>query len=244
MSYNFKTTVSPHDIDTNCFATPSAIIRYFGDAVDSNMRDCSPSYQELFDKGLSFIVSRTALNIFRPLKEYENITVKTWATEGRGAAFPRSYTIEADGETLAECVMIWALLDMNSGKLLRGSDFDVSVYGTGETLELSSHRLRLGKDITLNRVGSQTVAFRDIDRNMHMNNTKYYDLLFGYIPDFSKYYLKSCLVNYVSEAKLGDTIEIFMSDTEISDMGEISYIFKTEVNGKTNIEAKFTLERV
>ncbi len=244
MAYTLKTAVSSHDIDTNCNATPSALLRYFGEAVDSNMREYSPSYQELFDSGLSFIVSRTAVRIFRPIKEYEALSVSTWATEAKGAAFPRSYIIEADGERVAECVMIWALLDMKEKRLLRGSDFDVSRYGVGEVLELSSARLRLPRDIEMNRVGSVQVHFRDIDRNYHMNNTKYYDLLFGYVPDFDKYYMKECLLNFVGEAKLGDGIEIFISEAERSESGELSYYFKTEVSGKTNIEAKITLERV
>lgn len=245
MAFSLELEVMSHDIDTNCNATPSAIIRYFGETVDRNMRVCSPSYQELFDKGLSFIVSRTAFKIYRPLKEYEKITVSTWATLSKSAAFPRNYVIEANGEKVAECVMTWALLDVNNGKLLRGSDFDVSVYGTGELLELPmQNRLRLPKDIPFAQVGKEKVSFRDIDRNRHMNNTKYFDILFGYIPNFEKYYLSSCLMNYVNEAKYGDTVDIYISEPKTDENGELSYYFRTEVDGNTNVEAKFTLGEI
>ena len=245
MAFSLELEVMSHDIDTNCNATPSAIIRYFGETVDRNMRVCSPSYQEHFDKGLSFIVSRTAFKIYRPLKEYEKITVSTWATLSKSAAFPRNYVIETNEEKVAECVMTWALLDVNNGKLLRGSDFDVSVYGTGELLELPmQNRLRLPKDIPFAQVGKEKVSFRDIDRNRHINNTKYFDILFGYIPNFEKYYLSSCLMNYVNEAKYGDTVDIYISEPETDENGELSYYFRTEVDGNTNVEAKFTLGEI
>ena len=245
MPFSIKTSVSSHDIDTNLNATPSAVVRYLLEAVDSNMRECGPSYQELFDKGMSFIVSRTAVELSRPLREYEALTVSTWATPSKSATFPRSYTIEADGETVAKCVMTWALVDINEGKLLRGDALDVGGYGTGDVLELDiPSRLRIPKEINFNYADSVKVAFRDIDRNFHMNNTRYFDILFGLIPDFNKYYMSSCLVNYISEARLDDIIKIYVSDIYFEDDGKPSVYFRTEVNDKTNVEAKFTLGEI
>lgn len=245
MAFSIELEVMAHDIDVNRLATPSTIVKYFQEAVDANMRCSHPSYQELFDAGRSFIVSRTAVKVLRPLKEYEKLTVSTWATESKSAAFPRSYTIDADGERVAECVMIWALVDINEGKLLRGTELDVSGYGTGELLELDMpSRLRLPKDMAFTQCGSQKVLYRDIDRNRHMNNVKYFDLLFGYIPDCDKYAMTSCLVNYVSEAKWNDMIDIYISEPETAENGELAYYFRTETNGKTNIEARFTLGEI
>lgn len=242
MAFSLELEVMSHDIDTNCNATPSAIVRYFGETVDRNMRVCSPSYQELFNNGLSFVVSRTAFRVYRPVKEYEKIKVTTWATISKSAAFPRNYIIESNGERVAECIMTWALLDMKSGKLLRGSDFDVSSYGVGDLLELPvANRLRIPKETAFSECGKLRVEFRDIDRNRHMNNTRYFDILFGYIPNFERYYLSACQMNYVSEAKIGDEIDIFISEPELDESGELSYYFRTETRGNTNIEAKFTL---
>ena len=98
MAFSLDLEVMSHDIDTNCNATPSAVVRYFQETVDRNMRDASPSYGELFDRGLSFIVSRAAFKLYRPIKEYEKITISTWATASKSAAFPRNYVIEANGE--------------------------------------------------------------------------------------------------------------------------------------------------
>lgn len=244
MAFSTELSVLSHDIDTNCNATPSAVVRYFQETVDRNMRCASPSYQELFNRGLSFIVSRTAFKIYRPIKEYEVLSVSTWAVETRSAAFPRCYTIDVGGERVAECVMTWALLDMKEDKLLRGSDFDTSCYGHGELLELPfPSRLRIPKEMEFKSVGEISVEFRDIDRNFHMNNTKYFDLLWGYIPSFEDFYLSECLMNFCGEAKLHEKIEVFISNAEINEADELCYYFKTTADGKPNIEAKFTLRK-
>lgn len=245
MAFEFNMEVMAHDIDINCNATPSSVIRYLQETVDRNLGSCHPSYQELLAKGLSFIVSRTALKVYRPLKEYEPIKVVTWATESKSAAFPRNYQILSGEEVVAECIMTWALLDINEGKLLRGSEFDVSGYGTGELLELPiQSRLRIPKDMPFTKSGNEKVMYRDIDRNRHMNNVKYFDLLFSYIPDCEKVYMTSCIMNYISEARWNDVLDIYMSEPELLENGETAYYFRTEAEGKTNVEAKFTVRRI
>ena len=137
MPFELNLSVGAHDIDTNCLATPTSIIKYMMEAVDRNMLGSSPTYQELFKRGLSFVVSRTSIEVLRPLKEYEEFTVSTWATPAKSVSFPRSYLIKSGDEVVAKGLSIWALLDLNNQKLLRGTEFDVSCYGTGDEIELS-----------------------------------------------------------------------------------------------------------
>ncbi|MBO5872906.1 MAG: hypothetical protein J6Q56_01720 [Clostridia bacterium] len=238
MAFKKELEVFSHDIDTNRFAAPTSVVRYMQEAVDSNLRECKPTYEELLEQNLSFIVSRTALEVYRPLKEYEKISVETWATEGKTAVFPRSFIIKSGEETVAKCLMIWALVNTREHRFMRGSEFSVKSYGTGEAVELTiPSRFKISTDIMLKKCGQKTVMYSDIDRNFHMNNTKYFDMLFDYIPNRAKIFMSSCLVNYVSEAPLGSNIEIYISDA-VYENGETIYYMRTEIDGKTNIEAK------
>ncbi len=239
MAFKLDLEVMAHDIDVNCHATPTAVVRYLQETVDRNLLCCKPTYQDLLAQNLSFIVSRTALQVHRPLKEYEKITVETWATESRTATFPRSFVIKSGEEIVVECLMIWALVNTEEQRLLRGSEFSVAGYGTGEALELSiPTRFKIPADANLTKCGDRVIMYSDIDRNLHMNNTKYFDMLFDYIPDREKVYMSSCLINYVSEAHYGSKIEIFIGEAEPSDDGETFYTFRTVSDGKVNIEAK------
>lgn len=244
MSFTFDMEVLAHDIDINRNATPSSITKYLQETVDRNLHNSHPTFEELLENNLAFVVSRSALKVYRPLKEYEKISIQTWATAQKSASFPRNYKIIANNETVAECVMVWALIDTDKNRLVRGTEFSVEGYGTGDLIELPiDTKLRISKETPFTKCSTERVLYRDIDRNGHMNNTKYYDLLFGFIPNCQEYYLTSCLMNFVSEAKLGDAIDIYISPME-KENDEISYLFKTEVNGKTNIEAKFTVKHI
>jgi acyl-CoA thioesterase FadM len=239
MAFEFKTQVTAHDIDTNCIATPTSMVKYMMEAVDRNMLCCGPTYQELMDKNLSFVVSRTAVEVLRPVREYEELTVSTWATPSKNVSFPRSYVIKSGVETVAKGLTIWALIDTKEHKLLRGSDFSVDSYGTGEPVALEvPTRMQLPKDMPLSKCGVKKIMYSDVDRNFHMNNTKYFDMLFDYIQDRDKIFMSSCIINYVGEAPLDSEAEIFISQPQTLENGETVYYFKTEIDGKTNIQAK------
>ena len=242
MAFTFNTEVFAHDIDIHCEATPSNIIKYLQETVDRNLKECHPTYEELLKRNLSFVVSRTALKVYSPLKEYSKLTVETWATESRSAAFMRNYRVLCNGKVAAECVMTWALLDTADHRLLRGSEFDVSSYGTGELLSLDMPaRFKISNDISLTKCREKKVYYSDIDRNLHMNNVKYFDLLFDCIPNCQNKRMTSCMMNYISEAAFGKTIEVYSLPAEVLDSGEEVYCFKTKVDGQTNVEARFTV---
>ena len=243
MAFELKMTVGAHDIDTNCLATPTSIVKYMMEAVDRNMLTCSPTYQDLMARGLSFVVSRSSIEVLRPLKEYEEITVSTWATPSKSVSFPRSYLIKSGDEVVAKGLSVWALLDINGGKLVRGSDFSVESYGTGEEIELSvPARFQLTDD-NLALCGVKKILYSDIDRNFHMNNTKYFDMLFDYIPNRENVSMSSCIMNYVSEAPLGSLLNIYISEPEACE-NETFYYFKTEIDGKVNIKAKVGVRNI
>ena len=244
MSFKFDMEVLAHDIDINCNARPTSIMRYMQETVDRNLLNCHPTYAELLEMGLSFVVSRTALEIDRPIKEYEKLTIETWATEGRSAAFPRSFIIKSGEETVAKALTVWALIDVNEHRLLKGSEFSVENYGTGEAIELSTPtRFKLSPDITFTKCGEKKVMYSDIDRNLHMNNTKYFDMLFDYIQGKENLYLSSCIMNYIGEAPLDKIIEIFISEP-ICENDETVYYFKTEIDGVANIQAKVGVRNI
>ena len=244
MAFELKMTVGAHDIDTNCIAAPTSVIKYMMETVDRNMLYCSPTYQELFSRGLSFVVSRTAIEVLRPLKEYEEITVSTWATPSKSVSFPRSYLIKSGNEVVAKGLSVWALLDLNNEKLIRGTEFSVESYGTGDEIELSvPTRFKMPEDDSFKLCGQKKIMYSDIDRNFHMNNTKYFDMLFDFIPNRENIYMSSCLMNYVSEAPFGALLNIYVCEGETAE-NETFYYFKTEIDGKINIKAKVGVRNI
>lgn len=245
LPFRMELEVLAHDIDVHCIARPSSVLRYMQETVDHNFLSAHPTYQELLAEHKSFIISRAAIKVYKPLMEYDRITVETWATATKTATFPRSYRVIRNGETVAESLMSWALVDTDSRRFIRGSEFDVTPYGTGDPIALDMpSRFKIPAEAELILRGSKRVYYSDIDRNMHMNNTRYLDILFDHLPGREELYMTSALINFVHEAPYGKELEIYISDAGIDESGEYTFYCRTVMEGQTNIEAVLTARRV
>ena len=59
--------------------------------------------------------------------------------------------------------------------------------------------------------GKFTVPYSFIDRNRHMNNTWYADMLLSAVPDFSAERVSAFCISYLHEAKLGEEFSLCYS---------------------------------
>ncbi|MBQ4067271.1 MAG: hypothetical protein IJD22_06470 [Clostridia bacterium] len=237
-SGNYK--VNAHDTDLNNIVSLTGILRYMQDSANCQMEHDGLSYNELFNRGFAFVLSRIKLSLYQPIYSHDEIEVSTWACESSGVSFNRSYCIKKDGVIVAEAYSIWALVDTNAHKLVRVCDFE-GHYGEDSPVELDMQkRFRLPADITLTLVGERTVEYQDVDMNRHMNNTKYGDILCGYLPEIAGNRVIQFEINYISEAPLGESLKVYMAKSN-----DGNYYFRTvREGGKTNIEAELMIENI
>lgn len=240
MKWSGKYKVNAHDTDMNGVVSLTGILRYMQDSANCQMEDDGLSYDSLFSRGLAFVLSRLKLSVYHPIYSHDEIEVETWACESQGVSFNRCYAIKKNGEIMAEAYSVWALLDTKAHRLVRVSDFE-GCYGEDSPVELDmAKRFRLPSDINLALVGERTVEYQDVDMNRHMNNTRYGDILCGYLPRIEGHRVIQLEINYVSEAPLGETVKVYMAHGEDS-----TYYFRTvRDGGKTNIEAEIMTEAI
>ena len=208
------------------------------DTVNRQMEKIGPSYDELMSRHLSFILSRMKIKFYAPILSHDMIESSTWATtKSRGVSFYRCYEVKKNGETVAEASSIWALVDTDTGHFVKTSDFGAP-YGECEPLEIDLPR-KLQPLGELLKVGEKTVFYGDVDQNVHMNNTVYADVLWNFVPGFKTKRMTSIDILYVSEAPLGETVEIYRGETENG------YFFRTvRSDGKVNVEAVIEAEEI
>lgn len=209
------------------------------DASNYNMEGESPSYNELFDSGLAFVLSRLRLSIYSPLHSHDEITVETWACESKGASFNRCYRIMKDDAIIAEAVTVWGLLDMNTHRLRRVDSVELG-YSMDEMLELDSPaRLRIPSDANLVLVGEHRVGYGEVDINRHLNNTYYPDMYCNFIPEMEGNRVTSMGVSFLSEAPMGEQLKIYMAEYD-----GIYYFRSVKEDGTTNAEAEIIIEEI
>ena len=240
MKWSGEYTVNANDVDFNNIVSVSNMLRYMQDAANYEMEEDGLSYNELFLRGLSFVLSRIRMSFYSPIYAHEKIEVQSWACESRGVQFNRCYRIMKNGVIAAEAVSVWALVGVNDRHLHRVNEFDLP-YRKDEMLELDMPaRFKIPDDVDMRLVSERVVEYADVDMNGHMNNTHYPDVLCSHLSENMRgQRVISMGISFLSEAPLGESVKIYsgMSDGYL-------YVRTVNDNGQTNVEAEIILEPI
>ena len=228
-----------HDTDMNGVVTPSNILKYMQETANRQMATQGPSYDELIAENKSFVICRLRIDFLKELHPYERIEGQSWPYKNKGVSFYRQYAIVQGEETVAVADSVFALVDTISGRLLRADEVTLN-YSMDEYVPMDgSLRFRIPAELTLDEVGTHSVTYRDCDCNIHMNNTKYPDILCGFIPGIEKKRIRTIGINFKYAAPYGDTLTVFRAEEN-----GIYYFRTLRSDGTVNMEAEIVTEAV
>ena len=235
-SLNYETRW--HDTDAERVLRPSALLVYMQETSNRHVASTGISLDELRDRmGLAFILSKIRVVFHRRPKAFENIRVETWTVEPKGYSSLRCFRILSGDEVLCECDSVWALVDVNERRLHK---FDETPYSFENEAPLSldaPSRTRAPSAVELSEIGCREIRYSDLDYNMHMNNTKYPDMLCDFMPPEDVRRIKSMTLSYLNEAAFGKTVRVYRGQSENT------YYFRTvNDDGALCLEAVVTLE--
>lgn len=238
MKYVDKHRVLSQFTDKNGILRTGALIRYMQEAAANCMAEDKPSYDELIERGYSFVLSRISVSVYSDIHANDEIEVETWACESQRYSFPRCYRVTRGGVTVAEASAIWALIDIKKHRLVRASDIELG-YRTDEPLELDvAAKIHIPEE-RLSLVGERTVCYSDVDRNGHMNNTVYADMLCDFVFTHGFGRVSSMSISFLNEAPFGETLKVYKAADD-----DTYYICTVREDAKTNIEAEIIIEEI
>ena len=239
MKWTEEYRINVHDTDLNGVVSVSGLLRYMQDTANLQMSGQGPSYDELFEQGYSFVLSRMGISIYAPLRAHDRITSQSWAVASRGVTFNRCYRVYRGEDLVAEATSAWAMLNVKEKKFCRVGEVPLN-YTEDEPLELDlPARFRIPAEVSLSLVGERTVLYSDVDRNGHLNNTHYPDMLCSFLPDMYRSRVISIVLSFVSEAPLGETLKIYCGEYDGS-----YYVRSVRPDGSVNAEAEIMTEPV
>ena len=99
------------------------------------------------------------------------------------------------------CITLWVLMDLNTRKMIVPGKSGIIVAGTLRGNELPAPNGLIPKP--LGTQTSRTVAFTDLDRNGHMNNTRCLDWIADLLPSrfHESHTVTDFTVCYLAEAR-------------------------------------------
>ena len=210
MKYSKEHPVLWHDTDAERCMRPSQILVYMQETSNHHVSSVGMTLDELRDqKHLAFILSKLRLRIYRRPFAFERITVQTWTVVSRGISTGRCFRMLCGDEVVAEADSVWALLGTEDHGFHRIEETEYR-FEHEPTLDLDlPNRIRFPADLKLENHGQRPIVYSDLDYNMHMNNTRYPDMLCDYLPLEKVASIRGFLLSYLHEAAYGDTVTVW-----------------------------------
>lgn len=199
------------DAQTDCFGRlkPSAMLFFAQDSASDHCLYLNADWDTLAEKRLFWAVIRQRFQITRLPKAGETITVETWPMPTSKVAYPRStVAYDQNGNELFRSIALWVLMNLDTRAMVLPSKSGVEVLGNLRGGELAAPNSLLPKQ--LQDKMQRQVLFDLLDKNGHMNNTRYLDWIFDLLPSrFHKEHdLQDLTVCYMSEAMEGEQITL------------------------------------
>ena len=199
------------DLYIDCFGRllPSKILYMMQEVAGNHFAQLSMDYDSLAQRGLFWAITRNKVQITRLPMRGETIRLETWPMPTTRVAYPRSIVAyDENGDEVFRSITLWVLMDANNRSMVLPGKSGIDVVGTLRGNELASP-LGLPAKALANR-RKRYVNFTDLDRNAHMNNTRYLDWVYDLLgAEFHKdHTLREFTLCYLNEAREGQQLEL------------------------------------
>ena len=207
----FRKQYTFYSTDCDCFgrAKPSTILSVLQEAAGEQCAVLDMSWEQMAEKDLFWAITRQTMRITRLPRAYETITVETWPMPATKVAYPRAtVAYDSDRNELFRVTALWILMSLSTRAMVLPGKSSVDVPGTTRGGELPSPKSLTPKN--LSHSTDRKVRFGQLDRNGHMNNTKYLEWAMDLLPGayHAEHPLKEFTVCYLSESREGDRVTL------------------------------------
>ena len=188
---------------------PSTILFFAQEVAGLHFTELAMDYDALAERNMFWAVTRHKVQISRLPLRGESFHIETWPMPTTRVAYPRSMVAyDAQGNEVFRSISLWVLMDLNTRNMILPGKSGISVAGT-----LRGNELALPMGLPSKLLGShreRPVCFTDLDRNGHMNNTRYLDWIDDLLPSpfHAQHGVKEFTVCYLSEAREGQNLDL------------------------------------
>mgnify|MGYP003291905831 CR=1 FL=1 len=214
--YSQDFLINDNAVDRYGRLKPSMILFYAQEVAGRHFNVISMDYEALAKLGMFWAIIRQRVQITRLPMRDETIHVETWPMPNTRVAYPRSVVAyDEAGNELFRTITLWVLMDIETRAMILPGKSGLIVPGTLRGGELAAPGSLSPKVLTHHR--TRPVCYTDLDRNGHMNNTRYLDWIDDLMPSsfHEGHTMKELTVCYLSEAREGQ--ELIMSWDTLED---------------------------
>ncbi len=211
-------------------AKPSALLYMIQQAAGEHCSLLAVDARSLSPKKLFWAVTRCRVQITRLPKEGEQVRVTTWPMPTTRVAFPRSVVAyDEEGHELFRSISLWVLMDENTRAMVLPERSGITVEGSLTGGELAVPHAIAAR--TMDASVTREVGYSLLDRNGHMNNTRYMDWVDDLLPSafHENHPAREFTLCYLNEALEDDEISLAY---QLSEEGLLTVDARKNVSGE------------
>ena len=207
--YKHQFDVKEIHVDRFGRVKPSVLLYFVQEAAGKHCALLEVDHETLSHKHLFWAVTRNRVQVTRLPRLGETVFIETWPMPTTRVAYPRSVVAyDEQGQELFRSISLWVLMDDRTRTMILPGKSGITVDGTLTGLELSVPHAIAARPMASTR--TNTVGYSLLDRNGHMNNTRYLDWLDDLLDSrfHSAHPVQEFTVCYMNEAREGDEIAL------------------------------------
>lgn len=231
-------TVGAGETDCFHFCRPSALLNFMQDTATQHAGLIGMSRDAMVGQfGAIWVLARCWVELFRPLREEDTLSVETWHRGLRGVTWYRDFALCANGEAIGRATNAWVMADAVTHRAKKPTgmqEIDERSAAPERSLGVTLQKLPCPDDL-IPRI-TRTIRYSDLDVNCHLNNAKYADLICDALAlesgapcDFH-----TLQINYTGECMAGETILL-------SGDAARTFVAGHDANGGERFTARFAL---
>lgn len=220
MDYHYKQIflVGYGEVDEHNYLKISSLLNFLQDIATMHSKTLGYGTSECMEMGIGWLLMSWHLKMYTYPKGDTNIEIRTWSRGIKRIHAGRAYEFyDEDGKLLGEADSVWALANVRERKLIRPSQEMVEVYKAIERMPFENEKVKIQEPQTIDNQIKLKVQRRDIDTNMHCNNTKYIEYALEAIPEevYLNKHIEEMEIVYAKQLVYND--EIIVTNTKISE---------------------------
>ena len=207
--YHQEFTLTDTYVDCHGQLKRSMILHLAQEVAGNHFDRLAMDYDSLALRGLFWAITRHRVQVTRLPLRGETIRLETWPMPTTRVAYPRSIVAyDEAGNEVFRAITLWVLMDLNNRSMVLPGKSGIDVTGTLRGNELASPMGLPAKALANRR--KRYVNFTDLDRNAHMNNTRYLDWVYDLLgAEFHReHILREFTLCYLNEAREGQQLEL------------------------------------
>ena len=188
----------------------SEILNQFQDVatVHAGLLNCS--FDAMRARGYFWVLSRVSMDILHAPRAGEKVLVRTFPEKPLPLQCYRCYTMASEtGERLVNGYSMWCALDLKRNRLTPIRNISLLDPENFETRDFDAALDKILEEPG-EEVYTKIVRATDLDANIHMNNTRYADVILDAFPleYLNTHRVSHLQINYLSQARAGDSIRV------------------------------------